>query len=322
MNALFVLSPTESKRLIAKAVCQLPEIAVAYRESEIVIGHGSTNVYVTEEIMGRDFDASFEGHKYLSGLVVNGVLCVTQAEQKPPLIIIRKGKIVPPKATMEDTLKEFNAKSVFIKGANAVDPDGNAGIWVAHPNGGTIGWSYGIIAARGSNLVVPVGLEKLVPSVRKAARYLGQERLQYCTGIKVGMVPIMNAKIVTELEAFHILFDVEAAHVGGGGVSGSEGSVAIAVEGEKEKVQRAISLVESIKGEEPLRPKKSLCKNCFPASPATLVSPEEQFPENPLANCMFVGQDEDGLLSFFDRPKRNKSANPIISHGQEKIQLF
>ena len=101
MNALFVLLPTESKRLIAKAVCQLPEIAVAHREAEIVIGHGSTNVYVTEEMMGQDFDAGFEGHKYLSGLVVNGVLCVTQAEEKPPRKSLTKSVVSGPLSPTE-----------------------------------------------------------------------------------------------------------------------------------------------------------------------------------------------------------------------------
>jgi len=297
MNALFVLTPSESKRLIAKAVAQLPEIETARKGSEIIVGHGSTNVYVIEEIMGK----CPERDKYLSGLVINGVLCLTQAEEKPPMIVIRNGKVVPPKATMEETLKNFDAKSVFVKGANAVDPDGNAGVLVAHPSGGTIGWAYGIIAARGSNLIVPVGLEKLIPSVREAAKHLGQDRLGYCTGIKVGMVPIINAKIVTELTSFRILFDLTAIHVGGGGLNGSEGSVSIAVTGKKHDVYKAITLVESIKGEPTLRPKKSLCNNCFPTSPAALLSSEEQFPEKLQKHCMLAGKSEDALLSFIKK---------------------
>lgn len=40
MRAIFVLTPSESKRLIAKAVAQLPEVKRALAEGEIVIGHG------------------------------------------------------------------------------------------------------------------------------------------------------------------------------------------------------------------------------------------------------------------------------------------
>ena len=53
MRALFVLTPPESKRLIAKAVARLPEVERARQDGEIAIGHGATNVYVVEEIFGE-----------------------------------------------------------------------------------------------------------------------------------------------------------------------------------------------------------------------------------------------------------------------------
>ena len=53
MRALLVLTPAESKRLIAKAVAAMPEIKKAKEHAQIVIGHGSTNVCVAEEILGR-----------------------------------------------------------------------------------------------------------------------------------------------------------------------------------------------------------------------------------------------------------------------------
>jgi len=65
------------------------------------------------------------------------------------MIVIRRGKLVPPEPTMEEVLKNFGPESVFIKGANAVDPEGNAGVFTAHPSGGTIGFAYGILSARG-----------------------------------------------------------------------------------------------------------------------------------------------------------------------------
>jgi len=83
-----------------------------------VIGHGSTNVYVAEEILGE----CPKRDQFLSGLIINGTLCLTQPEEKPPMIVIRRGKLVPPEPTMEEVLKNFGPESVFIKGANAVDP--------------------------------------------------------------------------------------------------------------------------------------------------------------------------------------------------------
>jgi hypothetical protein len=295
MRALFVFTPSESKRFIAKAVAQLPAVRNAKENGEIVIGHGSTNVFVAQEIIGE----CPKPEKYLSGLVINGVLCVTQPDEKPPMIMYRDGKIVPPLPTMEETLINFDAGSVFIKGANAVDPQGNAGVYVAHPSAGTIGYAYGILSARGCHLIVPVGLEKMIPSVKEAAQHLGQNTFYYCMGVKIGMIPLMNATVVTELEAFRILFGLEAVPVGGGGVNGSEGSVAVVAEGEKAALDQAIALIESIKGEPPLKPMKSLCLNCLPTAASTTKTPGQQFEEIESKHCMFQAKEERELPPFF-----------------------
>lgn len=290
MRALFVFTPAESKRFIAKAVARLPEVAQARADDEIAICHGGTNVYVAEEIFGECASRD----KYLSGLVVNRILCVTQAEEKPPMLVWRKGVLNAPGATMAETLKDFGASSVFIKGANAVDAEGNVGIFVANPTGGTIGWSYGILSARGCHLIVPVGLEKLVPSVREAARSCGQDTLYYCQGIRIGMIPIMNATVVTEIEAFQILFDLSAIHVGGGGVTQSQGSVVLVAEGERDQLDRAIALIESIKGEPILHPKKSACTNCVP----TVLIQSDEGVKREVKNCMYQGLAEEELPEF------------------------
>jgi hypothetical protein len=290
MRALFVFTPAESRRFIAKAVARLPEVERAQADGEIAICHGGTNVYVAEEVFGECTSRD----KYLSGLVVNRILCVTQAEEKPPMLVWRNGVLNAPGATMGETLKDFGAGSVFIKGANAVDPEGNVGVFVANPAGGTIGWSYGILSARGCHLIVPVGLEKLVPSVRAAARSCGQDTLYYCQGIRIGMIPIMNATVVTEIEAFRILFDLKAVHVGGGGVTESQGSVVLVATGERDQLDRAIALIESIKGEPSLHPKKSACTNCVP----TVLIQNDEGVRKDVKRCMYQGLTDKELPSF------------------------
>jgi hypothetical protein len=290
LRALFVLTPPESKRFIAKAVARLPEVKAARAAGEIAIGHGGTNVYVAEEVVGECPDRD----KFLSGLVINRILCVTQAEEKPPMLVLRHGVRVPPAATMEETLRNFGAGSIFVKGANAVDADRNVGVFVANPAGGTIGWSYGLLSARGCRLIVPVGLEKLIPSVRDAARSCGQDTLYYCQGIRIGMIPIMNATVVTEIEAFDILFGLRAVHIGGGGSGDSQGAVVVVAEGEQDRVDQAIALIESIKGEAALHPRKSLCVNCLPT---VLVSTDEGV-RRETKYCMYQGTPEDELPPF------------------------
>lgn len=292
-RALFVFTPPESKRFIAKAVARLPEVKRAKADGEIVIGHGSTNVRVAQEILGL----CPEPDKFISGLLINGILCVTQAEEKPPMVVIRKGELVPPEPTMEEVLANFGQDSVFIKGANAIDPEGNVGVYVAHPSGGTIGFAYGILSARGCPIIAPVGLEKLIPSVKEAANHLGQKTLYYSTGIRIGMIPMMNARAVTEIDAFRILFDVRAVYAGGGGLSGSEGSVVIVAEGRKDRIDRAIDLIESIKGEPPLQPGKSRCETCFPSTPSMKLS-EDVKGKTAVEHCMFRGRKEEGLPPY------------------------
>jgi hypothetical protein len=297
LRAVLAFTPSESKRLIAKGVAGMPEVRTALSEGEIVVTHGSTNVYVAEELLG----CCPQRDQFMSGQMINGVLCQTAPEEKPPIIRIIRGQPMGPKPTMEETLRGFGATGVFIKGANAVDPDGNAGVFCAHPEGGTIGYAYGMISARGLQLIVPVGLEKLVPSVPKAARHLGQETLYYHSGLKVGMLTITNGIIVTEIQALQILFDVTAIHVGGGGVNGSEGTVVIAIEGEQAELDRVIEFYEGIKGEPSLNPQKAFCLNCLPTSPSLMKSKAEQFTGNEKRHCVYQGRREDELPDFFKR---------------------
>ncbi|MFH1092329.1 MAG: hypothetical protein V1742_12250 [Pseudomonadota bacterium] len=295
MRAFFVLTPPESKRLIAKAVAQMPAVKKALAEDEIVIGHGTTNIRVAQEIMG-----SCPGtERFISGQVINRVACGTQPEEKPPMIVLRQGQLIPPKMTMEETLAGFGSNSVFIKGANAVDPEMNVGVYVASPQGGTIGYAYGLLCARGSHLIVPVGLEKLIPSVRAAAPHLGQDGFYYATGLRFGMVPIMNATVVTELQSFKILFGLEVIPVGAGGVNGTEGAVHLIVEGAKEQLDRAIELVESIKGESDIDSRKARCLTCVPSTPSVGKPPDEQFTgSDRTRHCMYAGRLEEDLPPY------------------------
>jgi hypothetical protein len=293
MRALFVFTPAESKRLIGKAVARMEEVKRAFKKANIMIGHGSTNVYVLEEILGKEkllglMNPSF----FLSGILVRGTLCSTLGSEKPPIVLLKKGVITPPPETMSEMLRDFKSDSVVIKGASAIDPGGNAGVLVSHPEGGTIGWSIGTILARGIQLVTPVGLEKLIPSVKQSISLCGQERLDYVQGKKVGMIPLSNAKIVTEVEALKILTGVDAYHVASGGVSGSEGSVTIVAEGNKEHVKKAIELVESFKGETPLNFRKGICEICVHSSPAQPKDYDASaFPKF----CQFQGKKEEAL---------------------------
>ena len=241
MKALIVLTPTESKRLIAKGVAVLPEVTNALKQGIIIVGWGSTNTFIAQELSGE----TVEGNRYLAGYIGGGELRVTEGERRMPPIVLRDGKVtdVHPK----DALATFGRDDVFIKGANAVDPEGNVGVLLQNELGGTIGTAIGILAARGSHLIIPVGLEKLIPSVKEASNSCGLETIDYATGKKVGLMPVMYGRTITEIDALQLLADVRAIHIASGGLEDSQGAIILAVSGDKGEVEKAIQIVEDIK---------------------------------------------------------------------------
>ena len=192
-RAIVVLTPVESKRLIAMAVTSLPEVRRALKKGRIIIGSGTTNACIVEELTGKQIDRFW----YAAGRITDGELGANELERRLPPTVLSTGSLRGREQPMCST--PFTADDVFIKGANAVDTGGAAGVLMGDPQGGTIGSAIGIIMARGAHLIVPVGLEKLVPSVAAAAQACGQGKFDYATGDKVGMMPLVGARIITEL---------------------------------------------------------------------------------------------------------------------------
>ncbi len=246
-TAFAVLTPYESRRLIAKAVAKLPAVATALKSGRIIIATGTSTGYVAEEILGEPLVKE----NFVSGHITAGE---TWGAPKNPdyifPIVIKNGQRLFTKP--EDILPEYTADDIFIKGANAVDADYRAAVFAGDDKGGTMGWSMGTLLARGSQIIVPVGLEKMIASVPEAAKHSGIKRFAYGDGMKFGLVPICRATVVTEIQAFALLFGIEAYHTGGGGIAGAEGSVVIILEGPAAKVAAAYEFVKGIKGEKPL----------------------------------------------------------------------
>ncbi len=243
--ALVVLDPSESRRLIAKATVALPEVQHAFRHGTIIIARGITNAFVTEELLGIRVEPK-------AGLTV-GMVCggITTGNSGPPATthhVIRHGQVVE-NADSKQEILTFGPDDVFIKGGNAIDPNGNAGIFTSGLTGGTIGMAWPVVTARGSHLIMPIGLEKLIPSVIEAAKRTGIYHFKWSMGLPARLTPVELGKVVTEIQALALLAGVKATHVGSGGVGGSEGAVVLSIEGEESRVEKAFELVKAIKGE-------------------------------------------------------------------------
>lgn len=256
MQALFTLTSSESKRLLGKAVATMPEVQHAKENGYLVIGRGSTNGFILEELLG----SKIEKERYVAGQIVKGVLCVLPGGLRIKPVTLHKGEVlnVEPGAIID----KLTPGDVLIKGANAVDPFGNVGVVMAGPGGGTMGQFYMALKAQGVATIYPVGLEKMIPSVEEAARYGGKMALGRSIGCRVGMALVADGTIVTEVEAIEILFGLKAIPYAAGGWGGSEGSITLIVDGDDKDVNCCLDFIEGIKGEPPLPEVKGPCKGC------------------------------------------------------------
>lgn len=247
MKASLILSPAESKRLIAKGVARLPEVQRALRLAKIIIALGSTNGYVAEELLGERIDKE----RFIAGFNASAS-DLTPAEHRLGEIVLIRGRRtgLPP----EEVAEGLGPDDVFIKGGNALDPEGTVGVFVGSPDGGTVGRYMRYVIARGVNLIIPIGLEKAVHQrIPKVTQRMGNQEFDLVMSKPIGLWPL-HGRVVTEIEALKCLAEVDVFQIGAGGVGGGEGSVILGVEGEEAEVVKAFQLVRALKGETPLSP--------------------------------------------------------------------
>ena len=246
VQAQILLTVAESKRLIAKAVAELPEVKRALEKGTIVITKGSTNAYVAEEILGAEIDKN--------GYVI-GAFIPSKAAGWPGFnpdmgeVILRNGS---PQNDLDlaGAAGILEPGDVVIKGGNALDYENKlVGVVIGSPTGGTVGKIIPSAVGRKAHIIIPIGLEKLVAGnlvdISNNLRNPMPEK---------GEIPsmfLMSGTIITEIEAIESLAGVKAFHAASGGLDGAEGAVWLIVRGTSESVDRALAIVSDIHGEPP-----------------------------------------------------------------------
>jgi len=263
MRIQVTLTPPESKKLIAKAVAKLDVVERAKKEGIILVGSSTTCAFVLEELTGKKVT---EG--YGCGITIPRGTCIMQEMLESirkrgyaKTWILEKGKLhldLP----IDDVLKRMGSRDVFIKGANAIDPFGNVGIYLGSPTGGTVGKVLGTAMAKGVNIIIPVGLEKMIPiTISKAAAEAGIEKMDYSMGMPVGLLPL-HGQLIDEMQAFRILAGVESTPIGAGGVDGAEGAVTLVIHGPEPQVKKSLEIAKSVKGTKEPIVKAPECVDC------------------------------------------------------------
>lgn len=258
MISTFALHPAASKQLIAHAAARLPQVQKAYQHGKILIGHGTGNIAVFSALTGLAID---DLSPHVAGLISNGTPCATNPDQRESPWCIENGQLI--QADWLEFLDSFSAGDIFIKGANAVDPEKNIGILVGNEYGGTIGKAYGILMARGIERIHPVGLEKLIPSCYEAQKAMGIFNTGPHIGMKLGYIVLSKSTVITEIESIRFLYGLDARMIAAGGVGGMEGSVMLAVESDNaEALEKMLCEIKEFNKTPLIKIKKKLCTEC------------------------------------------------------------
>jgi len=247
-----ILTVAESKRLIGKAVAQMPIVKNALANGMVIIIKGTTTRYVAEEITGQKIEPA----EFVTG---------RHSGKQPELfpkgktinhVILEKGKLID--IPLPEAVKMLKAGDVVMKGANALDYKNKLAatdifvsplFGVPGPDGGTTGVTMPYIVARKVYLVIPVGLEKQIVGDLIDITLKMREPME---SLDVRMIPsmwLLTGEIVTELEAIKILTGATAFQCNAGGVGGAEGGSWLVFRGTPDQVKKAVELVKSVKGE-------------------------------------------------------------------------
>ncbi len=232
-----------AKRLTARGVAANSVVRKAMAEGMVVIGLGTTNAYVAEELLGGPIDPG----SFCAGYIGRG-LSVVPPERMGRGITLVAGQ--PASLDPEQVRERLKPGDVLIKGANALDPHGICGVLLGSRTGGTVGAYHPAALATGAETVVPISLAKSVHTpIAQLARAMGAGRLAHAHGIPVGMYPLVGTPL-TEREALETLYGVRVQHVASGGVGHGTGAVTLLLEGAPQDVAQAFDALTALAAEQ------------------------------------------------------------------------
>jgi hypothetical protein len=258
MQVEITLTPTESKKLIAKSILNLKEFQKAFKKGIIAMHNCSSTIFIYEALVGH-----MPKGVWVNGVITPTGLCVSKdaLETKAPgpgphdprmsrrAWVFKKGLLQEP-TPLGEILDQMTENDVYVKGSNAVDPQGNVGVLYANPAGagGTIGKVIAAQRRSGFHILLPIGLEKLIPvDLKQAIKKAGFKKVDRAMGEPCGLIHVPGKKI-DEVDALAILSGAEATPIAAGGLGGAEGSIVLAIHGTEEQVQKAYDICCSVKG--------------------------------------------------------------------------
>lgn len=277
MRAQVSLIPTESKKLIAKAVARMDEVQNALNKGIVVLHPSSSTIFIVEELIGKLPTTKV----WVCGIIASKAACGSAESREqsakntaegrkrtpadfPHSWVIEKGELKSG-TRLGDMLSQMGPEDVYIKGVNAIDPYNTVGVLIGNlVEGGTIGLVMSQVKRRGFKVIFPVGLEKLIPIPMQQAAEAAAARnsLDYSMGMPCAVLPCEGI-VVTEPRAIELLTGATAVPISAGGLGGAEGAITMVIKGDDGQVTKAIDYIERVKGAKlPREVRVADCKNC------------------------------------------------------------
>jgi len=242
MKAQIVLTVNEPKRLIAKAIISLPEIKNALEKGKILLKGGTTVSAIAKELVGIPLRIC--GRISKRGTVSSQIISV----KHPHSILLEKGKIKNIDDNIVEVVKNLGRGDIIIISGNALDSQKNVGMMAGSVSGGNPGIAVSGMLSEGAKVIIPIGLEKLIPgTIRDASMIAGRKDVDVSYGMAVGLIPLYG-KVVTEKDAVEILAKLNCTVIGKGGILGAEGSTVMVVEGLDKEVKKILKVIKEVKG--------------------------------------------------------------------------
>ncbi|KKM10158.1 hypothetical protein SY88_15850 [Clostridiales bacterium PH28_bin88] len=241
MQIQITLTVPEAKRLIAKGAAALPEVQAALRNGKIFFKGGTTVSAVAEELVGTPIKIS-------GRISPRGTKTTSAKIDGKHNLLVSSGLTEYVDDRLKQVIGQLGPDDVIIIGANAMDSQGGAAMMLGGALGGPPGEVIAGMLSCGAHVIIPAGLEKFIPGrIDDAVRAAGRTRMDLAMGMAVGLVPLVG-RIITEIDALTLLYDVRCTPIGMGGVWGAEGATTMVVAGPISEVKKAFALVQTIKG--------------------------------------------------------------------------
>ncbi len=260
MNVQFALTVPEGKALIAEGVILLPEVKRALGSGKILLKGGTTVSAISEKLVNQKLR--------LSGRISpKGAKSCFKSIAAPHSILIEAGKIIEVDELLDDTVQNMGCNDLCIISANAIDSQGGAAMMAGAPLGGMPGRVISGLMAEGVDILIAVGLEKLIPgTIADAIKKAGRKRADMALGMSIGLIPLVG-RLFTELEAIKAISGMDAFVIGRGGISGAEGATVFTVDGPTEKCIKLMDFIKEIKSQKLNSVAGDSLKECVPGSP-------------------------------------------------------